>query len=199
LDTFSVCARAPNEDGVITGYEINSPRNFRELLKERALFASSSCGLCGVVNGEDIFSAQRVLDDDSLFDSKILESLTAKLRDSQRIFAETGGLHAAAIFHSTGEIQYLREDVGRHNAVDKVLGATLCSGVQVADSKILCVSGRISFEIVYKAHSLEIPVIVAVSAPTSLAIDFAERSRLTLCGFARDGSYNIYSHPHRVQ
>jgi FdhD protein len=129
----------------------------------------------------------------------VIVSLPDRLRVAQAVFVETGGLHAAAAFTVAGELVAVREDVGRHNAVDKLVGWALAAGVLPAHDLVLCVSGRLGFEIVQKAVVAGFPIVVAVSAPSSLAVDLAEQFRLTLCGFVRGGRLNIYSHSTRVE
>jgi len=124
--------------------------------------------------------------------------LPDKLRKLQPMFEESGATHASGLFDSDGNVLCVREDVGRHNAVDKVVGYAASAGLLPATDCVLVVSGRVSFEIAHKAVAARIPLIVAVSAPTSLAIDVAERFRVTICGFARRGRFNVYSHPARV-
>ena len=125
-------------------------------------------------------------------------SLPEKLRDAQSDFAHTGGIHAARIFDVNGELKIAREDIGRHNAVDKAIGRAFLDGLVPLDSHVLLVSGRTSFEIIQKALAAGIPIVAAVSAPSSLAVEFARDSNQTLIGFLRPPSFNIYSHIERV-
>jgi FdhD protein len=124
--------------------------------------------------------------------------LAAKLRDGQRVFAATGGLHGAAIFDLAGTLVAIREDVGRHNAVDKLVGYALTNAMLPLSRHIMMVSGRLSFEIVQKAAAAGVPILAAVSAPSSLAVELAEEIGTTLIGFLRDGTFNIYTHPNRI-
>jgi FdhD protein len=129
----------------------------------------------------------------------VITALPDLLRARQRAFDRTGGLHAAGLFTADGEPLYVREDVGRHNAVDKVVGAALRAGVLPAAGTVLQVSGRASFELVQKAAVAGVPVLAAVSAPSSLAADLAEETGVTLAGFVRDGGFNLYARPERVR
>ena len=160
---------------------------------------SSSCGLCGKTSIEAIrqnFAAIRATD--FRIDIETLLSLPEKLRKAQSDFARTGGIHAAGIFDAKGELKIAREDIGRHNAVDKVIGRALLDGLVPLRSHLLLVSGRASFEIIQKALAAGIPIVAAVSAPSSLAVEFARDSNQTLIGFLRPPSFNIYSHIERV-
>jgi FdhD protein len=132
-----------------------------------------------------------------VIDRALLAALPQRLR--QPTFAKTGGLHATGLFDSTGTLLYAREDVGRHNAMDKVIGQALLDGLLPLSEQILCVSGRLSFELAQKAAVAGAPILVGVSAPSSLAIALAEERGLTLCGFARGDTVNVYTHPERVR
>ena len=160
---------------------------------------SSSCGLCGKTSIAAIrqnFPAIR--SSDIRIDIETLLSLPEKLRNAQSNFAHTGGIHAAGIFDVNGELKIAREDIGRHNAVDKAIGRAFLDGLVPLDSHVLLVSGRASFEIIQKALAAGIPIVAAVSAPSSLAVEFARDSNQTLIGFLRPPSFNVYSHIERV-
>lgn len=167
---------------------------------QRNFLAASSCGLCGVSSIEAIHESAPPLPDDGLaIDRDIIYGLDARLRSEQAIFARTGGLHAAGLFTATGDLVAVREDIGRHNAVDKIVGHAVERQLLPLDRHILMVSGRTSFEIVQKALQARIPVLVAVSAPSSLARDLAQASNQTLIGFLRGRSLNVYSGRQRIQ
>ena len=167
---------------------------------QRNFLAASSCGLCGVSSIEAIHESAPPLPDDGLtIDRDVIYGLDARLRSEQAIFARTGGLHAAGLFTATGEPVAVREDIGRHNAVDKVIGHAVERRLLPLDRHILMVSGRTSFEIVQKALQARIAVLVAVSAPSSLARDLAQASNQTLIGFLRGRSLNVYSGRQRIQ
>jgi FdhD protein len=167
---------------------------------QRNFLAASSCGLCGVSSIEAIHESAPPLPDDGLaIDRDIIYGLDARLRSEQAIFARTGGLHAAGLFTATGDLVAVREDIGRHNAVDKIVGHAVERQLLPLDHHILMVSGRTSFEIVQKALQARIPVLVAVSAPSSLARDLAQASNQTLIGFLRGRSLNVYSGRQRIQ
>ena len=164
----------------------------------RHVFASSSCGLCGKATLEAIQAQFPPVTADWTVSPATLAALPATMRREQRAFDATGGLHAAALFSRSGELRVLREDVGRHNAVDKVLGHEFLAGRSPCDDAILLVSGRASFEIVQKALAARVPLLCAVSAPSSLAVELALEGGITLVGFLRDGGMNVYAHPERV-
>ena len=177
---------------------ITLDRPFDHERLHRNFYATSSCGICGKAALEDVEVRCAPVASGTEVSASVLVSLPDALRAKQRVFDRTGGLHAAGLFTPAGQLITLREDVGRHNAVDKVIGDQLLAGrVPLADH-VLQVSGRASFEIVQKAAVAGIPVVSAVSAPSSLAIEAAERFGMTLVGFVREGRCNVYAHPERV-
>src|SRR5579885_1318496 len=166
---------------------------------ERHFAVSASCGLCGKNSITALMQTIPPLEPDEFrVSAAILYKLAAKLRGQQAVFTHTGGLHAAGLFTPQGELLLLREDVGRHNAVDKLIGHGLLHGTYPYNHSILMVSGRTSFEIIQKALLARIPCVVAISAPSSLAVELAESSGMTLVGFLRGRSMNVYTHPQRV-
>jgi FdhD protein len=166
----------------------------------RSFLTTSACGVCGTSELEAVRRATRYPpgDDRLRLDPAVLAELPHTLRAAQKVFARTGGLHAAGLFDAAGTLRVAREDVGRHNAVDKVLGATLLAGPPPLSGTILLVSGRASFELVQKAAMAGVPALAAVGAPSSLAVDLAEAQGITLLGFLRGDSMNLYTRPDRV-
>ena len=165
----------------------------------RNFYTSSSCGVCGKASLEAVeVQGCRVLDDGFRVSGSLLGTLPDLLREGQGGFARTGGLHAAGVFDGEGRCGICREDVGRHNAVDKALGSLFLERGLPATDRILVVSGRASFEIVQKAAMAGVPVVVAVGAPSSLSVDLAVRFHLTLVGFARGRGFNVYAAPERL-
>ncbi len=164
----------------------------------RHFYTSSSCGVCGKGALEAVRVEAPPVDSDLRVPASLLAALPNRLRTAQAAFEATGGLHATGLFSAGGELLCLREDVGRHNAMDKVLGWALDEQRLPLADAILCVSGRTSFELVQKAAVAGSPLLVAVGAPSSLAVELAEAQRITLCGFARSGRVNVYTHAGRV-
>jgi FdhD protein len=164
----------------------------------RMTFVSASCGLCGRQSVDDLIERVGVVEDDSRFDVSWIEGLGERLIESQGNFALSGGVHAAALWNRARELLVVREDIGRHNAVDKVIGRAALDGALPLAGATLLVSGRASFEIVQKAAVAGIPLIVSVSAPSTLAISAALASRVTLIGFARGRRFNVYTGAERV-
>jgi FdhD protein len=166
----------------------------------RTTAVSSACGVCGTQSLDEVLDpgGAPMLVDGQL-DPVMLTQLPDRLREAQRVFDRTGGLHAAAVFSSDGDLLLLREDVGRHNAVDKVVGAAVLAQTPYPADAVLCVSGRVGFDVLAKAVAVRLPVLVAVGAPTSLALDLAERAGVTVCGFARGSRIVVYTHPERVR
>ncbi len=165
---------------------------------KRHVTASSSCGVCGRRSIDDLMEGVRPLTSTWTVPQAVISSLPDRLRAGQRAFDETGGIHAAGLFARDGSLVAIAEDVGRHNAVDKIAGAELLAGRLPLSERILFVSGRTSFEIVQKAVCAGVPVVASVSAPSSLAIDLARDANLTLLGFVRGGTFNIYTGAQRV-
>ncbi|KJK52065.1 formate dehydrogenase [Lentzea aerocolonigenes] len=167
---------------------------------ERNFYTTSSCGLCGKASLDAVRTTAtwQVAADPIRLDPKLITEFPAKLRVAQRVFDKTGGLHAAGLFDAAGNLLCLREDVGRHNAVDKVVGWATRNGRLPLTGTVLMVSGRASFELVQKAVMAGIPVLTAVSAPSSLAADLAEEMGVTLVGFLRGTSMNVYTGGHRL-
>jgi FdhD protein len=188
---------APNIINVkLTG---RAKRELDQLLAgRRHVVTNASCGMCGRVSIESLQVHAPHVDAPLRMNESVVCALPDRLRERQGAFDETGGLHAAAFFHADGECVMSAEDVGRHNAVDKIIGHALVDRALPASSLALSVSGRTSFEIVQKAFLAGVPIVVAVSAPSSLAVQLAEAAGITLVGFARAGAFNIYSHPERI-
>ena len=168
---------------------------------ERHSFTSSSCGMCGKTSASALRTTSRypLRAAEPIVGEALLRSLPERLRRAQPAFDATGGLHASALFDLNGQLVTLREDVGRHNALDKVIGAELLAGRLPADERILIVSGRVSFELVQKALIAGIPIVAAIGAPSSLAVELAREAGLTLLGFLRSDRFNVYSGGERLR
>jgi FdhD protein len=165
---------------------------------QRNFYASSSCGVCGKASIEAVRVAAPAVPDGPHVQPSILSELPDRMRAAQRVFDRTGGLHAAGIFTPEGDLELVREDVGRHNAVDKVVGRSALDGRLPLNERVLLVSGRTSFEVVQKAVVAGMPIVAAVSAPSSLAVRLAEDANMTLVGFLRPGGFNVYTGRERV-
>jgi FdhD protein len=168
------------------------------VVAERHFVATASCGICGKASIDEIATRCDVLPDGPIVTRSVVLALPDLLRAAQRAFDQTGGLHAAALFTPRGELIVIREDVGRHNALDKVVGSQLLDGALPLHDRILMVSGRVSFEIVQKAAVAGVPIVCAVSAPSDLAVETAQRLGVTLVGFLRGDGFNVYSHDGRI-
>ncbi len=189
-------ARLP-DDLAANAVEVDAPGFDPERLR-RSFYTSSSCGVCGKGALEAVAVEAARVESSLSVPLETVSALPDRLREAQAGFAATGGLHATGLFTAAGELVCLREDVGRHNALDKVVGWAFGEGrLPLADS-ILCVSGRLSFELVQKAAVAGCPVLVAVGAPSSLAVELAADRGVTLCGFVRDGRANVYTEPWRI-
>jgi FdhD protein len=168
------------------------------LAARRALTATSACGVCGRRTIDDLTTAVERIRASWQVSPRLIDALPAALRATQNAFAETGGLHAAGVFDREGRLLGSAEDVGRHNAVDKVIGSQLLMERMPLDDRLLFVSGRAGYEIVQKALIARVPIVASVSAPSSLAIDLARDAGVTLLGFVRDGTFNIYTGAERI-
>ena len=165
---------------------------------QRSFLSSSACGVCGATTVESLALDFPVLEPGPTLDASILTRLADRLRDQQRIFESTGGLHAAGLFDTSGELELLREDIGRHNAVDKIVGRAFLDRELPLRDRVLAVSGRAGYEVVQKAVAAGIPILAAVGAPSSLAVATAERFGMTLVGFLREDRFNVYTSPERI-
>jgi FdhD protein len=169
----------------------------RKVESSRRLWSNSSCGLCGKATLDAVRQTCRPVASSMVVSSELLFSLPLRLRQAQANFERTGGIHAVGLFDNKGSLLVLREDIGRHNAVDKVLGAALAAGLRLPET-IMMVSGRLGFEIAQKAVVAGVPVVASISAASSLAVDLATDFGMTAIGFLRGRSMNVYSHPERI-
>ncbi|MFL5954750.1 MAG: formate dehydrogenase accessory sulfurtransferase FdhD [Gaiellaceae bacterium] len=190
-------ARLP-DDLAANAVELEAP-GFDPDRLARSFYTSSSCGVCGKGALEAVAVEAPRVESDLRVSANLLAVLPERLREAQPAFEATGGLHATGLFDHGGELLCLREDVGRHNAMDKVIGWAFLEHRLPLDQSILCVSGRLSFELVQKAAVAGCPLLVAVGAPSSLAVELARDRGVTLCGFVRGGRMNVYSEPWRVE
>jgi FdhD protein len=184
----------------IVNVELRGGRGYDPRSLERHFYTSSACGVCGKASLEQLeLRGCPVIPPGPEVAPEVIYSLPEKLREAQGLFEATGGLHAAALFDAEGELVALREDVGRHNATDKLVGWALLEGRLPLSDHIVMVSGRSSFEILQKCLAAGVPIVCAISAPSSLAVDVARRFDMTLVGFLRGNRFNVYSAPERVR
>lgn len=202
VETLRYCAGEDPETGLntynVVDLHLRVPGSVAPELK-RNVYTTSSCGICGTASLEAVRKRLPDVTEDPLrISAALLSGLPDALRARQEVFARTGGLHAAGLFDADGTLRCVREDVGRHNAVDKVIGWAATQGLLPLRSHVLVVSGRVAFEIAQKALYAGIPLVAAVSAPSSLAVDLAREAGMTLVGFLREGRMNVYTGEHRV-
>ncbi len=197
IDTIAYCLGDEGEQlfNVVT---LRLRRPVVAEIRARRFLANSACGICGKAALDDLEVRCDPVGPGPVVAASVVRTLPARLAEHQRLFGETGGLHAAARFSASGEIVAVREDIGRHNALDKMIGAAFLERSLPLAGEVLLVSGRLSFELVQKAAVAGIPVLCAVSAPSSLAVAAAERFGQTVVGFLRDDRFNVYTHPDRV-
>jgi FdhD protein len=188
----------PREEQQYNVVTVDLARPYDASLLQRNFYTTSSCGICGKASLDSISVRCGPVADGLTVSEAVVVELPGRLREAQRLFERTGGLHAAGLFDAEGRLLELREDVGRHNAVDKLVGHALLAGQLPLSERVLMVSGRLSFEIVQKAAVAGIPVVCAVSAPSSLAVDAGRRFGMTLVGFLRGSRFNIYTGVERI-
>ena len=189
----------PTADFAANVIEVEVSGDFDLERLKRNFYTSSSCGVCGKGALEAIAVEASVVTSDLALAADLAVALPGRLREAQATFAATGGLHATGLFDEHGELVCAREDVGRHNAMDKVIGWAFLQRLLPLTRHVLCVSGRLSFELVQKAAVAGCPIMVAVGAPSSLAVELARDRGLTLCGFVRDGRLNVYTETQRIR
>jgi FdhD protein len=193
----ATAARLPDDLAANT-VEVDAP-GFDASALRRSFYTSSSCGVCGKGALEQVAVEAPRVESDLRLPAGLVQALPERLREAQAAFEATGGLHATGLFDSTGELLCLREDVGRHNAMDKVVGWAFKWKRLPLSGSILCVSGRLSFELVQKAAVAGCPVLAAVGAPSTLAVELARDRAITLCGFVRGATFNVYSESGRIE
>ena len=193
-----ITTSAFNANKILVGLQDDAAPNLQQT--ERNFYTSSSCGVCGKASIDAIktVSAFKHLKNNTTISAEILYRLPKLLREQQQTFDQTGGLHAAALFSPDGFIKLLQEDVGRHNALDKLIGTALMKDMLPLREDVLLLSGRASFELIQKATMAGIAIVAAVGAPSSLAVQLAQEAGITLVGFLRSNGCNIYSHPDRI-
>jgi FdhD protein len=194
-------AAHPTEDlaANVVEVEVEVGEDFDLERLRRNFYTSSSCGICGKGALEAVAVEAPAVTSDLTVPAEVVTTLPERLREAQPTFAMTGGLHATGLFDAEGELISVREDVGRHNAMDKVIGYAFLEDLLPLAGHVLCVSGRLSFELVQKAAVAGCPIMVAVGAPSSLAVELARDRGLTLCGFVREGRLNVYTEPQRIR
>jgi FdhD protein len=195
-----VVLKKENDDGIVTVVNVTIPKDKlgEGYSNSRSLLSVSSCGICGKTELGDLAFIGKHIDDDQKIDIGLINTMFDKMKTKQHDFKQSGGTHAAAAFSIVGDVLCTMEDIGRHNAVDKVVGKLILSE-KLKEAKVITVSGRISYEIVIKCFKAQIPFLAAVSAPSSLAVDYAKELGITLFAFCRDQRATCYSNPQRTK
>lgn len=197
--SISHCEKVkPEERGNVVKVALHPEVTFDASMLERHFYTNSSCGVCGKASIESVETGCKVILNKDVFTEKVINEAPDKLRAAQKVFEYTGGLHAAGYFNLNGGLEIMREDVGRHNALDKLIGAGVEMEKDLSHGFVL-VSGRASFELIQKAAMAGIPVLTAVGAPSSLAVGLAKKMNMTLLGFVRNNSFNIYCGEQRIK
>ena len=197
-DIFDITQCGSSAADQVVNVTLRDPAAFDRSKLTRHVFSSSSCGVCSKATIDAVRQQFASVDSDVCVAAAIILQLPARLRENQETFEQTGGLHACALFDRDGKLLALREDVGRHNALDKLVGQALLDGELPLRDHVLFLSGRVSFEMMQKALAAGIPIVAAISAPTTLAVDFATESGQTLIGFVRGETMNVYTGVERV-
>jgi FdhD protein len=196
INNIELPSQSRNEVTVVLKDEVR----FEPEVLRRNFYMTSSCGVCGKSSVNNVrVNIPFIKPAEFSISRDVLLQLPGKLKAAQKIFASTGGLHASAVFSSAGELILMREDVGRHNALDKLIGAALTTGLLPLQNVVLLLSGRASFELIQKAAMAHIPIVAAIGAPSGLAVSLAKETGITLAGFLRESRFNIYSGAERIQ
>lgn len=198
IKTICYCADVEDPEQQFNVVTVELYERYRGTHKDRSFYSSSACGVCGTSSIQQLALRAPTVTSSLSITTSTLVSLPKAMKPYQKIFDKTGGLHGVGIFSSTGNLEIVREDIGRHNALDKAIGHYFLEEKLPLNDKVLALSGRIGFELVQKAAVAQIPIIVAVSAPSSLAVKTAQDLGITLVGFVREDSANIYTHPERI-
>ena len=197
-DIFDVTQCGSSATDQVVNVTLRNPAAFDPAKLTRHVFSSSSCGVCSKATIDAVRQQFQAIESDCRVRAEVILQLPSRLREKQETFEQTGGLHACALFESDGKLVALHEDVGRHNALDKLIGGALLDGSLPLRDRVLFLSGRVSFEMMQKALAAGIPIVAAISAPTTLAADFARESGQTLIGFVRDETMNVYAGAERM-
>jgi FdhD protein len=197
-DIFEITQCGSSTADHVINVALRDPRSFDPARLTRNVFSSSSCGVCSKATIDAVRQSFPPVEDGPTIKASLLLNMPAQLREKQETFERTGGLHACALFDLAGQLQTIREDVGRHNALDKLIGRSLLDSELPLRDRVLFLSGRVSFEMMQKALSAGIPIVAAISAPTSLAVEFALESNQTLVGFVRGETMNTYAGVSRI-